>query len=162
MHNNDFRGFDAVWQRVQAPSCPLPHAIPAVQDAGAAPLESFIDRETAIAAAYSALAARWQKAFCSAAFHRAAKNSALRIRRLETAYFIAVGDSWAPKVSGRADTGMPEALRTLWLAHRSLALAYDQAAQSAGEELNRLFLSMAIQHRRQMDTLSGIIQHFMK
>lgn len=162
MQNNDFRGFDAVWQRVQAPSCSLSPIAPAVQDAGIPHLESFIDHETAIAAAYSALAARWQRAFCSAAFHKAAKSSALRIRRLETAYFLAEGDSWAPKVSGRADTAMPEALRTLWLTHRSLAAAYDQAAQSAGEELTRLFLSMAAQHRRQMDTLSGIIQHFMK
>lgn len=162
MHNNDFRGFDAVWQRVQAPSSPLPPAVPIEQPNSAALLEGFIDRETAISSVYSALASRWQGSFCAAALLRGAKSAAARIRRLETAYFLAVGDSYAPKNTPRADTEMPEALRTLWLAHRGGAAAYEKAALPADDETARLFLRISAEHRRQMDTLSGIIQHFMK
>ena len=161
MQKNDFVGFEAVWQRVQAPSYPMPPTMSAGADSTALP-EELIDRETAIALAYAALARRWRGTFCAAAFERGAKAAQKRIRQLEAAYFLAVGDSYAPKSKGRINTALPEALRELWLAHRGCAMAYDRAAQDPSANSARLWQHMAAEHRRHMGTLFGIIQHFMQ
>ena len=162
MQLNDFDGFEAVWQRVTAPACPLPTVGRPAPMGDTAQIEGLIRHEAALEAAYLALLRRWQQGSCRAVFARGAKLAAGGHSRLQAVYYLAAGDSFAPERTGRINCDLPEALRTLWFLERSTAAAWQQLGAGPGMADGLSWPPMAKLHGRQAAELFGLLECMMR
>lgn len=165
METDNFDGFEALWQRVQCPDETQTQALwqPLPADGEIRMLEKYMDDEAASAAAYRALYKRWQGSFCAAGFAHMAKDEERHLRRLEGAYFLITGDSYAPKMPGKIDTDMPDALRRAWHEEQKASRAYRAATQQAQlPALERMFSQLSEDEDSHATQLFGMIQRLMQ